>query len=100
MSTSSSRSPPTTGCCPRRPPRSSRSPAWACSSAPCATNDPAPAQLDLDAGGSRPTRAEDPAPQGTGHVDHVPFGPARDLLPEPARPDRALEGVHALTRLL
>ena len=36
------RSPPTTGCCRRRPRRSSPSRAWACSSAPCATNDPAP----------------------------------------------------------
>ena len=37
-----------TGCCPRRPPRSSRSPAWACSSARCATNEPARGDLDLD----------------------------------------------------
>ena len=39
-STWCSASPGTTGCCPRRRRRSSPSPAWACSSGRCATNEP------------------------------------------------------------
>ena len=86
MSTWCSASPATTGCCPRRPRRSSPSPAWACSSGRCATNESPRGDLDLDprrrAGGG----PEEPAPDRSGHLDQVALTATRRRSDAPGRP--------------
>ena len=76
-----------TGCCRRRPRRSSPSRAWACSCGRCSTDDPgATSPPPRPATRSPPPARKNRRRSAPGHLDHVAVAPARHRAPGPGRP--------------
>jgi hypothetical protein len=63
----------------------------------CATNEPAAGHLDVDAGRGPVRRAEEPAPEGAGHLHDVVGPPACHRPLSTRAPRRAVERVHGLS---